>query len=94
MIHAQTVSPTLSEPQTNTQEFRSHRMSQTISALIAAHDASAPAIGAPDRDWLTYGGLRDLASSVTETLHGIGIGCGTVLRLCCRTDQKWQRRSL
>lgn len=51
-------------------------MSQTISALIAAHDASAPAIGAPDRDWLTYGGLRDLASSVTETLHGIGIGCG------------------
>ena len=51
-------------------------MSQTISDLIAAHDASAPAIGAPDRDWLTYGGLRDLASSVTETLHGIGIGCG------------------
>lgn len=51
-------------------------MSQTVSALIAAHDANAPAIGAPDREWLTYGGLRGLAASVTETLHDLGIGRG------------------
>ncbi len=51
-------------------------MSQTVSALIAAHDANAPAIGTPERDWLTYGGLRDLASTVTETLHDLGIGRG------------------
>lgn len=51
-------------------------MSQTVSALIADHDDNARAIGAPDRDWLSYGGLRNLAVQVTETLHGIGIGRG------------------
>ncbi len=51
-------------------------MSRTVSALIAEHDAKAPAIGAPDRDWLSYGGLRKLAIQVAETLHGFGIGRG------------------
>lgn len=49
-------------------------MNRTVSALIADHDAKALAIGAPDRDWLSYGGLRTLASQVIKTLHGIGIG--------------------
>ncbi len=44
--------------------------------LIAPHAAEAPAIGAPGRDWLSYGGLRDLAEDVAVTLHGLGIGRG------------------
>jgi len=51
-------------------------MSHIVSTLIANHDANAPAIGAPDREWLSYGGLRDLAAEVTQTLHGLGIGRG------------------
>jgi acyl-CoA synthetase (AMP-forming)/AMP-acid ligase II len=53
-----------------------HEMSRTVSDLIADHPADAPAIGAPDRGWLSYGGLRDLSDEVTRTLHGIGIGRG------------------
>ena len=51
-------------------------MSRTVSALIANHPAEAPAIGAPDRDWLSYGALRDLSADVAGTLHGLGIGRG------------------
>ncbi|WP_417525776.1 acyl--CoA ligase [Marinovum sp.] len=51
-------------------------MSHTLATLIAAHDASAPAIGAPGRDWLTYGGLRELSAEVTGALHAQGIGRG------------------
>lgn len=51
-------------------------MEQTISALIADKDADALAIGAPDRPWLTYGGLRDLAGRVATSLHSFGIGRG------------------
>ena len=51
-------------------------MTKTISTLIASHDASSPAIGAPGRDWLTYGGLRALSTSVADALHGFGIGRG------------------
>jgi hypothetical protein len=56
-------------------------MSNTVSTLIAAHDAKALAIGAPDRSWMTYGGLRDLSANVADTLHGFGIGCGDQYRL-------------
>ncbi|AKI01908.1 acyl-CoA synthetase (AMP-forming)/AMP-acid ligase II [Hoeflea sp. IMCC20628] len=49
-------------------------MSGTLKALIADHDETLLAIGAPDREWLTYGGLRDLAASVGRTLNGLGIG--------------------
>jgi acyl-CoA synthetase (AMP-forming)/AMP-acid ligase II len=51
-------------------------MSNTIQGLIAGHPAEAPAIGAPDRDWLNYGGLRALADQVSADLHGAGIGKG------------------
>ena len=51
-------------------------MSQTLATLIAAHAATAPAIGAPGRDWLTYGALRDLSGEVGAALHGQGIGRG------------------
>ena len=51
-------------------------MNQTVAALIAKHDDNAPAIGAPGREWLTYGGLRELSARVSDMLHGFGIGCG------------------
>ena len=51
-------------------------MSETIAALIAGHGAEGNAIGAPERAWLTYGGLRDLSARVAEQLHGFGIGRG------------------
>lgn len=51
-------------------------MTETLAQLIAPHDATAPAIGAPGRDWLTYGALRELATSVGKALHGFGIGRG------------------
>ncbi len=51
-------------------------MEQTISALIAAHDADALAIGAPDREWLSYGGLRKLKNEIASSLHAAGIGRG------------------
>ena len=49
-------------------------MTHTLSALIAGHPDNANAIGAPDRAWLTYGGLRNLSAQVAATLHSHGIG--------------------
>jgi len=49
-------------------------MTATLAALLADKDANAPAIGAPGRDWLTYGGLRALSARVADQLRGFGIG--------------------
>lgn len=46
----------------------------TISELIADHPADDPAIGAPGRPWLSYGGLRGLSGEVRAALNGFGIG--------------------
>ncbi|MEO0903535.1 MAG: AMP-binding protein, partial [Pseudomonadota bacterium] len=51
-------------------------MSDTLKSLIASHPEMAPAIGAPERDWLSYGGLRALADTVAKSLHKAGIGRG------------------
>jgi acyl-CoA synthetase (AMP-forming)/AMP-acid ligase II len=51
-------------------------MSDTIATLIAGHGAESHAIGAPERGWLTYGGLRDLSARVAEQLYCFGIGRG------------------
>lgn len=51
-------------------------MIDTLSALIASHPAEAPAIGAPDRPWLTYGGLRALTDQVRTQLAHAGVGRG------------------
>jgi acyl-CoA synthetase (AMP-forming)/AMP-acid ligase II len=51
-------------------------MSETLSALIAAHDGSAAALGAPGRDWMDYAGLRALSGDVAAALHGAGVGRG------------------
>lgn len=49
-------------------------MSDTIQGLLADHPATAPAIGAPGRGWLNYGGLRQLTEDVRAALRDAGIG--------------------
>ncbi|TDL85501.1 acyl--CoA ligase [Meridianimarinicoccus aquatilis] len=49
-------------------------MSVTLQSLLAPHDPDLVAIGAPDRDWLTYGKLRELSDQVARQLHDAGIG--------------------
>lgn len=49
-------------------------METTLKALIAAHPDDALALGAPDRAWMTYGGLRTQADRTREQLHAAGIG--------------------
>ncbi len=48
-------------------------METTLTALLARHDATSPAIGAQGRPWLTYGDLRELTSDVGGALHAMGI---------------------
>ena len=49
-------------------------MTTTLPALLADKDATAPAIGAPGRDWMTYGDLRALSADVAAQLRGFGVG--------------------
>lgn len=49
-------------------------MANTVKDLLDGHDPEAVAIGAPGRDWLSYGGLRDLSTEVSAALRGFGIG--------------------
>ncbi len=48
-------------------------MANTLEALVASHDADALAIGAPGRDWMTYGALRAQAQAVRSSLRQCGI---------------------
>jgi oxalate---CoA ligase len=48
----------------------------TLYGLLARGAASAPAIGAPGRTWLSHDGLRALAARTVATLNGFGIGRG------------------
>ena len=49
-------------------------MKTTLAALLTGHPDDAPAIGAPDREWLDYGGLRRLSAQISAQLHASGIG--------------------
>ncbi|MDZ7603838.1 MAG: acyl--CoA ligase [Hoeflea sp.] len=49
-------------------------MTTTLKSLLAHHEEDSPAIGAPGRSWLTYGGLRALAIDVSAQLRAAGIG--------------------
>lgn len=51
-------------------------MHTTIQAMLADQPADKLAFGAPERDWLTYGRLRDLAAEVKTSLNRFGIGRG------------------
>ena len=48
-------------------------MSQTISGFLSGHSSDWKAIGASNKEWLTYGALRDLAQKINITLREIGI---------------------
>ena len=49
---------------------------QTISDLLARHAPDAPAIGAPDREPLTFAGLRAQIERAADALNGFGLGRG------------------
>ncbi len=49
-------------------------MDGTLKSLLAQHEAGAPAIGAPGRNWLSYGGLRTLADDIAAQLRAASIG--------------------
>ena len=51
-------------------------MADTLGQLLARHPDDAPAIGAPTRPWLTFGGLRAQADATLAALHAAGIGRG------------------
>jgi len=51
-------------------------MADVLAALIAGHDGSAPALGAPGREWMDYAGLRSLSAAVAKSLYSAGIGRG------------------
>ncbi|MEO0765881.1 MAG: AMP-binding protein [Pseudomonadota bacterium] len=51
-------------------------MKTTMHDLIADHSGDLPAIGAADRDWLSYDGLRGLSREVASSLNAMGIGAG------------------
>ncbi len=51
-------------------------MTETLCGLLADHPADAPAIGAPDRPWLTHGGLAALGAEVGASLAALGLGRG------------------
>jgi acyl-CoA synthetase (AMP-forming)/AMP-acid ligase II len=51
-------------------------MIDTVHALIQRGKADAPAIDAPDRPTLTYGGLRDLVERTQAALNAMGVGRG------------------
>ncbi len=46
----------------------------TLIEQIKGHPAAAPAIGAPDRVPLSYGGLNDLIAATVTRLNALGIG--------------------
>lgn len=49
-------------------------MATTLKQLLAGHPDENPAIGAPGRTWLSYGGLRALSDAVQTQLRQAGIG--------------------
>ena len=51
-------------------------MHTTVSGLIAPHPDNALAFGSPTAEWMTYSGLRSLATEVRDALHGFGVGRG------------------
>lgn len=51
-------------------------MANTLTHLIASHPADATAIGAPNRPWMTFGGLRAQTDATLAALHAAGIGRG------------------
>ena len=47
---------------------------ERLAELIQDHPDTDNAIGAPGRDWMTYGDLKTLTLTVRQTLRAAGIG--------------------
>ena len=47
---------------------------ERLAELIQGHPDTDNAIGAPGRDWMTYGDLKTLTLTVRQTLRAAGIG--------------------
>ncbi len=47
---------------------------KTLAEMLALPRAESPAIGAPGRDWLSHGRLRQLAADIRAQLRALGIG--------------------
>ena len=47
---------------------------RVLADLLAAGAADAPAIGAPERDWLSYGDLRGMVEEFGVSLRALGVG--------------------
>ena len=55
---------------------RGSPLTDTLAALLATAPPDAPAIGAPDRIWLSFSGLAARTRATLAALHGAGIGRG------------------
>jgi acyl-CoA synthetase (AMP-forming)/AMP-acid ligase II len=51
-------------------------MIEKVYDVTSGGQADAPAIGAPGRPWLTFGGLKKLTDDTLAVLNGVGIGRG------------------
>ena len=51
-------------------------IAHTIAGVLAAHEAASPALGAPGREPLSFGGLREQIERTTAALNGFGLGRG------------------
>ncbi|MBO0711075.1 MAG: AMP-binding protein [Acetobacteraceae bacterium] len=51
-------------------------LADTVLGLLARGASDAPALGAPGRPWLSYGGLRTLARRTVDDFNRMGIGRG------------------
>jgi acyl-CoA synthetase (AMP-forming)/AMP-acid ligase II len=51
-------------------------MTETLAALIAGQHGASNALGAPERGWMSFDGLRALSAAVADALHGAGVGRG------------------
>ncbi|MDU8912374.1 acyl--CoA ligase [Aestuariicoccus sp. MJ-SS9] len=49
-------------------------MGTTLTQLLEPHGADSPAIGAPGKAWLSYGGLRALSDKIRGQLRAAGVG--------------------
>ena len=65
----------------------------TINDILATGDDNAVAISGPDRDDLTFAGLRAHVNNTVLRLNMLASDATTVLRSSCRTDRRWPPHS-
>ena len=67
-------------------------MSSTLTSMLAAHADDAPAIGASEKSWLTYGALRSLSHEVRTSLRTNGIGAKDRVAIVLPNGRQWRVR--